>query len=158
MHHAESLFQPGAGFFLIAGPCVLEDESTNLSVAEEIARVGELFSTPVIFKASFDKANRSSINSARGPGLDTGLRLLEQVKSRWSDGDDGHPPSRTGGRSGRGRRRLADSSLPLQADGSGRRGRKYGPADNLKKGQWMAPQDMANQVQKARDGGAAAWP
>ena len=69
-----TLFRPRGGFFLIAGPCVLEDESTNLTVAEEVARVGERFAVPAIFKASFDKANRSNIGSARGPGLDDGLR------------------------------------------------------------------------------------
>ena len=82
MLDAESLFKLGGGFFLIAGPCVLEDESTNLLVAEEVARVGDLFSTPVILKASFDKANRSSLSSPRGPGLDDGLRLLERLKSQ----------------------------------------------------------------------------
>lgn len=150
-----SLFRPRGGFFLVAGPCVLEDEDTNLAVAEEVERVGERFGVPVIFKASFDKANRSSVVSPRGPGLEAGLRLLDQVKS-----STGLPV-------------LTDIHLPDQADevasvadvlqipaflcrqtdlvlAAAQTGRPL----NLKKGQWMAPEDMANQVEKARSGGA----
>jgi len=156
MRDVESLFSVGGGFFLIAGPCVLEDESTNLSVAEEVARIGDLFSTPVIFKASFDKANRSSLASARGPGLDSGLQLLEQVKSKTGVmvTTDIHHPEQAAIAA-----EVADvlqipAFLCRQTDlvvAAGRTGRPT----NLKKGQWMAPQDMANQVQKAREGGAA---
>ena len=81
MWDLESALRPDGPFFLIAGPCVLEDDATNLAVAEEVARIGEAFGLPVIFKASFDKANRSSIDSPRGPGLDEGLMQLERVKS-----------------------------------------------------------------------------
>jgi 2-dehydro-3-deoxyphosphooctonate aldolase (KDO 8-P synthase) len=155
MLDALSLFRPGGGFFLIAGPCVLEEESTNLAVAEEVARVGERFSLPVIFKASFDKANRSSIGSPRGPGLERGLRLLEQVKAEVGlpVTTDIHLPEQAGPAA-----EVADvlqipaflcrqTDLVVAAAESGR------PL-NLKKGQWMAPQDMANQVEKARSGGA----
>ena len=75
-----ALFRPHGGFFLIAGPCVLEDESTNLAVAEEGARVGERLGVPVIFKASFDKANRTSITSFRGLGIEVGLSVLHRVQ------------------------------------------------------------------------------
>jgi 2-dehydro-3-deoxyphosphooctonate aldolase (KDO 8-P synthase) len=153
---AEPLFKPGGGFFLIAGPCVLEDERTNLLVAEEVARVGELFAAPVIFKASFDKANRSSLASARGPGLEAGLRLLERLKSEVGVmvTTDIHLPEQATPAA-----QVVDvlqipAFLCRQTDlvvAAGRTGRPT----NLKKGQWMAPQDMANQVQKARDGGAA---
>ncbi len=150
-----SLFQPRGGFFLIAGPCVLEDEATNLAVADEVARVGERFGIPVIFKASFDKANRSSIASPRGPGLEAGLRLLEQVRSRTGIAviTDVHLPGQANEAAA-----VADvlqipaflcrqTDLVLAAAQTGR------PL-NLKKGQWMAPEDMANQVEKARRGGA----
>jgi 2-dehydro-3-deoxyphosphooctonate aldolase (KDO 8-P synthase) len=156
MRDAESLFTLGGGFFLIAGPCVLEDERTNLLVAEEVARVGDLFSVPVIFKASFDKANRSSLASARGPGLDSGLRLLEQVKAQAGVmvTTDIHLPEQAEIAA-----EVADvlqipAFLCRQTDlviAAGQTGRPT----NLKKGQWMAPQDMANQAQKAREGGAA---
>jgi 2-dehydro-3-deoxyphosphooctonate aldolase (KDO 8-P synthase) len=157
MPDTPKLFQPQGGFFLIAGPCVLEDEGTNLATAEEVARVGECFRIPVIFKASFDKANRSSISSPRGPGLEEGLRLLDQVKSQTGLPviTDIHAPQQVASAA-----EIVDvlqipaflcrqTDLVVAAAGSGR------PL-NLKKGQWMAPQDMAQQVEKARQGGAEA--
>ena len=67
-------------FFLIAGPCVIESEEHVFHMAAEIKRICEDLKIPFIFKASFDKANRSSIESYRGMGLDEGLRILSQVK------------------------------------------------------------------------------
>jgi 2-dehydro-3-deoxyphosphooctonate aldolase (KDO 8-P synthase) len=149
------LFEPRGGFFLIAGPCVLEDQGTNLTVAEEVARIGERFRIPVVFKASFDKANRSSINSPRGPGLEAGLRLLEQVKAELGlpVTTDIHLPEQASPAAA-----IVDvlqipaflcrqTDLVLAAAATGR------PL-NLKKGQWMAAEDMAQQVEKARHGGA----
>ncbi len=157
MLDAASLFQPGGPFFLIAGPCVLEDEATNLAAAEEIARVGADLAVPVVFKASFDKANRSSGTSPRGPGLQEGLRLLDQVKSQFDIPvtTDIHLPQQAEAASS-----IVDilqipaflcrqTDLILAAAATGR------PV-NLKKGQWMAPQEMSLQVDKARDGGAGA--
>lgn len=151
-----SLFQPPGGFFLIAGPCLLEDEDTNSIVAEEVVRVGQRFGIPVVFKASFDKANRSSIDSPRGPGLEDGLRSLERVKSRFGVPvtTDIHVPDQAATVA-----EVADivqipAFLCRQTDlvvAAARTGRPV----NLKKGQWMAPQDMANQVNKARSAGAA---
>src|SRR5687768_9731703 len=66
--------------FLIAGPCVLEDDALNLRVAEELARLAPRIPGGIIFKASFDKANRSNVSAPRGPGVDEGLRKLENVK------------------------------------------------------------------------------
>ena len=152
-----ALFRPHGGFFLIAGPCVLEDESTNLAVAEEVARVGERLGVPVLFKASFDKANRSSVASPRGPGLEEGLRRLAKIKS--SVGlpvtTDVHLPEQAAPVA-----EVVDvvqipaflcrqTDLVIAAAAAGR------PL-NLKKGQWMAPEDMANQVEKARHAGAEA--
>ena len=62
----DRLFQPGGPFFVIAGPCVLEDDGLNLSVAEALARIAAELSLPIVYKASFDKANRSKPGAARG--------------------------------------------------------------------------------------------
>src|SRR5512143_945673 len=67
--------------FLIAGPCVLEDDELNVSIGLELARIAEEFELRIIYKASFDKANRSQPGAARGPGLDEGMRQLALVKS-----------------------------------------------------------------------------
>jgi len=67
-------------FVLIGGPCVIDSESHAMFIAEQISRTADELEIPFIFKSSFDKANRSSIASFRGPGLDEGLRILEKVK------------------------------------------------------------------------------
>jgi 2-dehydro-3-deoxyphosphooctonate aldolase (KDO 8-P synthase) len=157
MVELSSLFRPQGGFFLIAGPCVLEDQSTNLAVAREVARIGERFAVPVIFKASFDKANRSSIDSPRGPGLDKGLRLLEQVKSETSLPltTDIHEPGQADAVGAVVDVLQIPAFLCRQTDLVAAAAATGRPV-NLKKGQWMAPQDMANQVDKARQSGAAS--
>ena len=71
---------PGAPPFLIAGPCVIESEALCLAVAERLKAMSEDLGLPVIFKASFDKANRTSVNGFRGHGLEEGLRVLEKVR------------------------------------------------------------------------------
>src|SRR6185437_14341401 len=68
-------------FFLIAGPCVIESEELQLRTAERLKRIAEKLGVFFIFKSSFDKANRSSDKSYRGPGMDEGLRILEKVKA-----------------------------------------------------------------------------
>jgi 2-dehydro-3-deoxyphosphooctonate aldolase (KDO 8-P synthase) len=68
-------------FFLIAGPCVIEDEGLTREIAVEAKKITAELGIPFIFKASFDKANRSSISSARGPGIEKGLPILEKIKS-----------------------------------------------------------------------------
>ena len=67
-------------FFLIAGPCVIEDEDTTLEIAGFLKETGEKLQIPIIFKASYDKANRTSLESFRGPGMDKGLEILQKVK------------------------------------------------------------------------------
>ena len=67
-------------FFLIAGPCVIEDEDTTLKVATFLRETGDAMDIPVIFKTSFDKANRTSLDSFRGPGIDKGLEIIQKVK------------------------------------------------------------------------------
>jgi len=142
-------------FTLLAGPCVLEDSGLNLRVAEHLARLAQRTGLPVIFKASFDKANRSRVDSARGPGLDRGLRHLEEVKreSGLPVLTDLHEASQAGPVA-----EVADvlqipaflcrqTDLVLAAGGTGR-------TVNIKKGQWMAPEEMAAVVEKARSAGA----
>jgi 2-dehydro-3-deoxyphosphooctonate aldolase (KDO 8-P synthase) len=67
-------------FFLIAGPCVVEDEVTTLKVATFLKETGEAMDMPIIFKTSYDKANRTSFDSYRGPGMDRGLEIIQKVK------------------------------------------------------------------------------
>ncbi|RCH56252.1 3-deoxy-8-phosphooctulonate synthase [Mucilaginibacter hurinus] len=69
--------------FFILGPCVMESQELLYQVAEKVAGAGAKFNVPVIFKASFDKANRTSINAKRGPGLDKGLEMMQNVKDRF---------------------------------------------------------------------------
>src|SRR5690606_28336660 len=69
-----------APLFVIAGPCVIESESLVLHTAERLAAIAGRLGMPLVFKSSFDKANRTSIDSFRGPGLAAGLRILERVK------------------------------------------------------------------------------
>jgi 2-dehydro-3-deoxyphosphooctonate aldolase (KDO 8-P synthase) len=67
-------------FFLIAGPCVIESEALTLDVAHSLKEVGEVLDIPVIFKTSYDKANRTSLSSYRGPGVEKGLEIIQKVK------------------------------------------------------------------------------
>jgi len=70
-------------FTLIAGPCVMESEELVMQIAEEMKRLTEKYEINYVFKASFDKANRSSIHSYRGPGIEEGLKILEKVKNKF---------------------------------------------------------------------------
>ncbi len=77
------LFGDPRRFVLIAGPCVIESEASVLRHAEKISRIAEAFKVPFVFKSSYDKANRSSIKSFRGPGLKKGLAILAKVKKEF---------------------------------------------------------------------------
>lgn len=151
------LFAPGGGFFLIAGPCVLEDDALNLRVAEALVRTGESLGLPIIFKASFDKANRSKAGAARGPGVEEGLRRLERVREATGLPllTDVHEPSQAYA--------AGDVCDVLQIPAFLSRqtdlvvaAAETGRAVNIKKGQWMAPEEMAGAVNKARAAGADA--
>ncbi|MDK2768019.1 MAG: 3-deoxy-8-phosphooctulonate synthase [Sphingomonas sp.] len=72
--------EPGGPLFVVAGPCVIESADHALGVAETLARIGDRLDLPLVFKSSFDKANRTSGNSPRGPGLDEGLAILARVQ------------------------------------------------------------------------------
>ncbi len=145
---------PRDAFFLIAGPCVIEDDALNLRVAEHLARVAESIPGGVIFKASFDKANRSNAGAARGPGLDEGLAALDRV--RQASGlpilTDVHLPEQCSAAA-----QVADvlqipAFLCRQTDllvAAGATGRPV----NVKKGQWMQPEGMRGAVEKVRTAG-----
>jgi 2-dehydro-3-deoxyphosphooctonate aldolase (KDO 8-P synthase) len=142
-------------FTLMAGPCALEDDGLNLEVAGALAELSGELGLPIIFKASYDKANRSRIDSPRGPGLEVGLDRLARVKEATGLPliTDIHEPSHAA--------RAAEvvdvlqipAFLCRQTDllvAAGETGRRV----SIKKGQWMAPEEMANAVEKARQSGA----
>jgi 2-dehydro-3-deoxyphosphooctonate aldolase (KDO 8-P synthase) len=152
---AASLF--GGRFFLIAGPCVLEDDALNLRVGEALAELHVRSGVPILFKASFDKANRSKAGAARGPGLEEGLRRLERVRAATGLPllTDVHEPAQAHAAGAVCDVLQIPAFLSRQTDlveAAARTGR----AVNIKKGQWMAPEDMAGAVAKARGAGASA--
>jgi 2-dehydro-3-deoxyphosphooctonate aldolase (KDO 8-P synthase) len=152
-----ALFRPGGGFFLIAGPCVLEDDALNVQVGEALAELAQSLALPVIYKASFDKANRSRAGAARGPGVDEGLRRLERVRSETGLPvlTDVHEPAQATAAGDVCDALQIPAFLSRQTDlilAAAATGRPL----NIKKGQWMAPEDLAGAVTKARQGGAPA--
>ncbi|MGB7665761.1 MAG: hypothetical protein WBL66_00730, partial [Candidatus Acidiferrales bacterium] len=74
----------GAPLFFIAGPCVIESEAHAMMMAERLAAIARELRMPLIFKASYDKANRSSASSFRGPGMKEGLRILAKIKKKFA--------------------------------------------------------------------------
>jgi 2-dehydro-3-deoxyphosphooctonate aldolase (KDO 8-P synthase) len=139
--------------FLIAGPCVLEDDALNLRVAEHLARLAERVPGGIIFKASFDKANRSNAGAFRGPGLDEGLAALDRVRAATGLPvlTDVHLPEQCAPAA-----QIADvlqipAFLSRQTDlllAAGAAGRPV----NVKKGQWMHPEAMRGAATKVRKG------
>lgn len=137
-------------FFLIAGPCVIENETLNRGVAEELKKITERLGIPFIFKSSFDKANRSSHQSFRGLGLEKGLRILEQIKT------DLDVPVLTDVHEDTPLDEVADVVDVLQTPAFLCRQTNFiqnvaktmKPV-NIKKGQFMAPWDMKNVAEKA---------
>ena len=143
-------------FLLIAGPCQLEDDALNVRVGEALAALSEETGLSVVFKASFDKANRSKLESIRGPGLDEGLRRLETVGRETGLRllTDIHEPHQAAPAA-----EVVDvlqipAFLCRQTDLLVAAG-KTGKAVNVKKGQWMAPEEMAAAVEKVRASGAS---
>lgn len=151
----DDLFRPGGPFFLVAGPCVLEDDDLNLAVARHVAEVADRLDVPAVFKASYDKANRTSLGSPRGPGLDPGLDRLQRVRDVTGLPvlTDVHGP-RQAERAGEAVDVLqVPAFLCRQTDllvAAGATGRPV----NVKKGQWMAPEQIRHSVEKVREGGA----
>jgi len=143
-------------FVLFLGPCVLEDDDLNLTVARGVAAAARGPGFAVFFKASFDKANRSRLRSPRGPGLSRGLQQLRSVREATGLPilTDIHEPAQAAPAA-----EVADvlqipaflcrQTALLVAAG------KTGRAVNVQKGQWMSPAAMAGAVEKVRAGGAA---
>ncbi|MEW6516978.1 MAG: 3-deoxy-8-phosphooctulonate synthase [candidate division FCPU426 bacterium] len=136
-------------FLVIAGPCVIENEDQTLAIARSLAEIARSRGVQLVFKASYDKANRTSLRSFRGPGLEEGLRILRRVRE-----EVGVPV-------------LSDVHTPEQAAASGPQldclqipallsrqtelltaAARTGKAVNIKKGQFMAPLDMGRAVEK----------
>jgi len=141
--------------FLIAGPCVIESEDLCRRVAEHVGSVAHRLNIPYVFKASYDKANRTAGTSFRGPGLEKGLKILAAIRQEFD------VPV------------LADVHSPEEAEAAGEvldclqvpaflcrqtdlieAAAHCGKAVNLKKGQFLAPWDMKHVVAKAADAGA----
>lgn len=150
-------FKVGAGNppFLIAGPCVIESEQLVLDTAGKIAEITKSLGIPYVFKASFDKANRTSIKSYRGPGIENGLAVLKKVKDQL-----GLPV-------------LTDVHTEEQAREAGKvvdvlqipaflcrqtdlliAAAETGKVVNVKKGQFLSPPEMANAVKKVEECGS----
>jgi 2-dehydro-3-deoxyphosphooctonate aldolase (KDO 8-P synthase) len=143
--------EAGAGqLFLIAGPCIVESESHAIKMAEAISAIANRTGFPYIFKASYDKANRTSASAYRGPGIDEALRVLGRVRNDLGLPvlTDVHDPSQV-----RAASEVADvlqipaflsrqTDLIVEAARSGR-------VVNIKKGQFLAPHDMKNVIEKA---------
>ena len=145
----------GSGqLFLIAGPCVIESEEHALKMAEAIAEIARSKNLPYIFKASYDKANRTSIRSFRGPGLEEGLRILRKV------GEMANVPVLTDVHEAADVPRVAEAVDVLQIPAFLCRqtdllvaAGKSGRAVNVKKGQFVSPWDMRHAVEKVREAG-----
>ena len=115
----------GPELVLIAGPCVIESYESCIRHATRLAEIARRAGLPLVFKSSFDKANRTSHGSFRGPGLNAGLRDPGAGKARGGRGRaDRHPRTVAGGGGGAGRRRDSDSRAALAPDRSDRRGRE----------------------------------
>jgi 2-dehydro-3-deoxyphosphooctonate aldolase (KDO 8-P synthase) len=139
----------GGPFVLVAGPCVIESESHATELAGRLADIARRARVPLIFKASYDKANRTSGSSFRGPGLDEGLRILAAVKSRAGVPilTDIHETSHAAPAAAVADVLQIPAFLCRQTDllvAAGRTGR----AVNIKKGQFLAPDDVKHAVDK----------
>jgi 2-dehydro-3-deoxyphosphooctonate aldolase (KDO 8-P synthase) len=144
-----STVQDSKRFILIAGPCVIENEEQTLTIASTLAELAAKRDVQLVFKASYDKANRSSLGSYRGPGLEQGLRILQKVHEQVKVPvlSDVHSPEEA---------IIAGevlSCLQIPAFLSRQTelltaAAKTGKAVNIKKGQFVAPQDMGRVIEK----------
>ena len=144
----------GAPLFVIAGPCVIESEAHAAFLAERLGAICASAGVPLIFKASYDKANRSSVASYRGPGLEEGLRILARIKRETGVAilTDVHEVKQVGAVA-----EVCDvlqipAFLSRQTDllvAAGRTGRVV----NIKKGQFLSPQEMRNAAEKVASTG-----
>ncbi|HKT50129.1 MAG TPA: 3-deoxy-8-phosphooctulonate synthase [Candidatus Angelobacter sp.] len=144
----------GGPLFLIAGPCVIESEEHALKMADAISAVARKLSVPYIFKASYDKANRTSLKSFRGPGLEEGLRILKRVKQQIK------VPVLTDVHEAADVEAVAAAVDVVQIPAFLCRqtdllvaAAKHAGAINIKKGQFVSPWDMKHAVEKVRESG-----
>jgi 2-dehydro-3-deoxyphosphooctonate aldolase (KDO 8-P synthase) len=142
-------FGSGKPLFLIAGPCVIESEAHATSMAEQLAKIASAVKVPLIFKASYDKANRSSAASFRGPGMKEGLRILAAIKKRTGLPvlTDVHEVAQVEAVA-----EVCDvlqipAFLSRQTDLLTAVG-KSGRVANIKKGQFLSPWDIGNAAEK----------
>ena len=149
-------FQAGLDhpFFLIAGPCVVESEQLTIDIAGKLKEISEKLSINLIFKASFDKANRSAVTSFRGPGQEEGLRILAEARRQTG------LPVLTDVHEDTALNEVADVVDVLQTPAFLCRQTNFivnvaaqGKPVNIKKGQFLSPGEMSNVVAKARSTG-----
>jgi 2-dehydro-3-deoxyphosphooctonate aldolase (KDO 8-P synthase) len=145
---------PDQPFFLIAGPCVIESEAIVMEIAGAMQEITSRLKIPYIFKASFDKANRSSRGSYRGPGIEAGLKVLEKVKR------DLKLPVLTDVHEDTPMNEVASVVDVMQTPAFLCRQTNFivnvcsqGKPVNIKKGQFLSPWEMSNVVEKARSTG-----
>ena len=145
---------PGASLVLVSGPCVIENYETTREIATFLKEITQKLAIPFIFKASYDKANRTSVNAFRGPGLDDGLRILREVKAELAIPvlSDVHRISEIPAAA----RTLDIIQIPAflcrQTDVIIEVA-KTGKPINIKKGQFLAPWDINNVVEKITSAG-----
>ncbi|MFM7261734.1 MAG: 3-deoxy-8-phosphooctulonate synthase [bacterium] len=155
----EQWFATAPGFLrpllVIAGPCVLEDDDTNRRIGDEVAAVCSDLGLPFVFKASFDKANRSSIRSPRGPGLAKGLAMIAAMRERLGvpATTDIHDPAQAAPAAEAVDMLQIPAFLCRQTDLLAAAA-ATGRAVNVKKGQFMSVPEMRNALEKLREGGA----
>ena len=151
----DALAVGGPELFLVAGPCVIESEAHALKMAEAISAVTSKLNVPYIFKASYDKANRTSLKSFRGPGLEEGLRILRNVRKEMKIPvlTDVHEVTDV--------EAVADAVDVVQIPAFLCRqtdllvaAAKHARAINIKKGQFVSPWDMRHAVEKVRESGS----
>lgn len=147
----------GEPLLVIAGPCVIENERMALGVAEQLGRLAERMRLAVVFKASFDKANRTSLESFRGPGLEKGLEILDRIGQTTGlpVTTDIHQPDQAAAAAEVCQLLQIPAFLCRQTDlllAAGRTGRPV----HVKKGQFLAPGDMRHVVAKLEAAGCHA--
>jgi 2-dehydro-3-deoxyphosphooctonate aldolase (KDO 8-P synthase) len=150
----DSLSVGGPSLFLIAGPCVIESEAHALKMAQAISAVARKLNVPYVFKASYDKANRTSLQSFRGPGIADGLRILKKIKEETG------LPILTDVHEAKDVPAVADAVDIVQIPAFLCRqtdllvaAAKHAKCINIKKGQFVSPWDMKHAVQKVRESG-----
>ncbi len=142
------------GLFFILGPCVIESEDLCLRIADHLARMAERLGVDVIFKSSFDKANRTSMDSFRGPGLEKGLEILARVRaaSGLLITSDIHIPAQAPA-AGEGLDLIQIPAFLCRQTDLLTAAAKTRKPINVKKGQFLAPEDMAQVVAKIESAG-----